>query len=194
MKRLFYITLVLSCLFVQLPFTGTAQSKNERYWKGGQLDARFGIGLISTFAADKARTVTPPLVAGADYLINEKVSVGFQFGYTAAEKTREVLGQKISWHNNFYTFSLRTGFHYTRISNWDVYGGLALSCNHSRISQLGEEKARLDVSLGVQESSSQFSYTAFLGSRYAVDKRMSLFAEAGFLTSFVTVGVGYRLL
>ncbi|MCB9040646.1 MAG: hypothetical protein H6557_28800 [Lewinellaceae bacterium] len=52
----------------------------------------------------------------------------------------------------------------------------------------------MGANLGVQESASQFSYTAFLGARYAVDKRMSIFAEAGFLTSILTAGFGYRLL
>lgn len=56
------------------------------------------------------------------------------------------------------------------------------------------EKGALGANLGVQESASQFSYTAFLGARYAVDKRMSIFAEAGFLTSILTAGFGYRLL
>lgn len=158
------------------------------------MDVQFGLGLISTFTADKARSLTPPLTAGVTYLFNEKVSLGFQFGYTAAQKTREMLGQQIIWQNNFYTFSLRTGFHYTRISNWDIYGGLALSHNLSRISKVESEKRGIEANLGIQESSSQFSYTAFLGSRYAISKRMNIFAEAGFLTSIFTAGFGYRLL
>ena len=194
MKRFIYTTLFLGYLFTLTPFNASAQFRSERRWKGPQLDANFGIGLLSTFAADKARTITPPLTIGGEYLINEKVSVGLQFGYTAAEKSRETMGQKVAWHNNFYTISLRTGFHYTRISNWDVYGGLALSQNISRISSLNSEKSLFSLNLGIQESTSQFSYTAFLGGRYAIDKRMSIFAEAGFLTSIFTAGFGYRLL
>lgn len=194
MKKFMYTALLFSYLLTLLPLAGTAQAKSERRWKGGQLDVQFGIGLLSTFAADKARTITPPLIAGGEYLFSEKVSVGLQVGYTAAEKTKEAVGRKITWHNDFYTLSLRTGFHYTQISKWDIYGGLAFSQNLSRVSGLDAEKGALGANLGVQESASQFSYTAFLGARYAVDKRMSIFAEAGFLTSILTAGFGYRLL
>ncbi len=194
MRQFAITTLLLSCLFTFSSFPAFAQRSAERLWKGNQLDAHLGIGLFSTFSADKARAAVPPLTISGEYLLNEKLSLGFQFGYTAAEKTRETLGQQATWHNDFYTFSLRTGFHYTRISRWDLYGGFALSHNISRISKLESEKSGLDANLGIQESTSQFSYTAFLGCRYAANQRVSLFAEAGFLTSIVTAGFGYRLL
>ena len=72
MKRFIYTLLFLSYLFTLAPFNISAQSRSERRWEGPQLDANFGIGLLSTFAADKARTITPPLTIGGEYLINEK--------------------------------------------------------------------------------------------------------------------------
>lgn len=194
MKRFFYSAFLLACFFNMAMLPAAAQHRGINRWKGEQLDAVVGIGLYSTFAADKARTVAPPLTLGADYLINEKISVGLHFGYSVAEKKKEALGRVVTWNNRNYSLSLRTGFHYTRISRWDIYGGMILAQNFSRISWTDGEKAALIERLGVQESSSQFVYTAYLGGRYAVDKKMSVFAEAGFLNSLLTLGFGYRLL
>lgn len=193
MKWFIYSALLFSCLFNLESPSASAQSGAESRWKGRQMDAAAGIGLIATFAADKARAITPPLAIGADYLLNEKVSIGLRFGYSAAEKKREIMGRDVIWNNSFYTVGLRVGFHYTRISRWDIYGGMMLSQNFSRVSWVDIEKAALIKNLGVQESSSQFAYTAYLGSRYAADKKMSIFAEVGFLNSLLTVGFGYRL-
>ena len=193
MKSFNYPAIFFFCLFLLSAFAGNAQKRPERLWKGGQLDAQIGVGLLSTFVADKARAITPPVTIGGTYLLNDKFSLGLQYGYSSAEKNREILGQKIKWRNNYYTFSLRTGFHYTRRESWDIYGGLAFSHNISKVSKAGSEKKNLGRYLNIQDSSSQFSYTAFLGARYAIDRKMSFFTEVGFLTSIITAGFGYRI-
>ena len=110
MKSFNYPAIFFFCLFLLSAFAGNAQKRPERLWKGGQLDAQIGVGLLSTFVADKARAITPPVTIGGTYLLNDKFSLGLQYGYSSAEKNREILGQKIKWRNNYYTFSLRTGF------------------------------------------------------------------------------------
>ncbi|MCP3930994.1 MAG: porin family protein [Bacteroidetes bacterium] len=191
MKNFRIILLALSISFV---FQLSSQAQN-RIFKKGQMDASISIGLVPTFFADKGKMMLPPLSVGADYRIARKFSLGMYAGKSITESARKVFHDSMiaQWKNNFTTLGLRGTVHFTERENLDIYGGFLLIYNHSNIEIMEGKEEILAKHLGIKPTSSTLAYSGFVGTRYALNKELSVFGEIGYGVSLAKVGISFRL-
>ena len=128
-------------------------------------------------------------------MITDQVSLGLFAAHSAARIKADPAFDSAegSWHNRTYFLGIENGFHYTKMDNWDLYGGLSLFYQYVRIeaTEPGMEKIRLHT--GIKPHSGKLAMTAFVGARKALFPRCSLFAELGYGISLLKIGVGYKL-
>ena len=183
MKNL--VVLSLLSLFVFCFQTSYAQ---------GNFDLSFGVGAFPTFAKDKGKVLVLPLSLNFDYKINKNFSLGLYTGYSVTETDREVIndGEVAQWQNKYSVYGIRAAAHTDKLDNWDIYGGMTLSYNHSRIDVIEGSKEKLEEHMGIKESSGKVSASGFVGARYSITKNLGVYTEVGFGISLLTAGVSYR--
>ena len=191
---------IISFLFAlcMLSTVTTLQAQNNRpnrIFKKGQVDIQAGIGLAPTFLADGGKQLVPPMSISADMMVSDNFSVGVFSGYTKAQ-TKEFLvadGINAQWQNSMMEVGIRAAIHYTKMQDWDVYGGFALTYNHSTITAMQAELDKIAHHLGVEPTSSIVFPTAVMGARWAFSPKWTAFGEISYGVSIIKAGVGYRL-
>ena len=151
--------------------------------------------MFPTYLADKPETFMPPLQLGVRWMIAKYLSLGAFGGYSTSTSKEKVLFDSFRgrWNNTTYFLGLENGFHYTRIDNWDVYGGLCLLYQYAQVSSDNSEFEKAMEHAGMQHSSGKMALTAYIGSRFALSGHYTVFAELGYGVSLLKVGVGYKL-
>ena len=192
------ITSLLS-LSLLLALTNTVEAQNNRpnrVFKKGQLDLQAGIGLAPTFLADGGRQLVPPMSLSADMMLSDNFSVGLFSGYTKAQSKEFLVadGIEAQWQNSMVEVGARFAFHYTKMQDWDIYGGFAFTYSHSSITAMRAELDKIAANLGVEPTSSAFFPTAVMGARWAFSSKWTAFSEISYGVSIIKAGVGYRLL
>lgn len=192
MKKVFLLSLATTFLTIQLQAQDKAPA---RIYEAGQADVQLGVGLVSTFFNDDSKTILLPLSFSADYLISQGFSLGLQFGHSVTDGPEEVFSDGLvgQWRNSYTEVGLRIAGHYNKMRNLDLYGGLCIGASHSAVEALNPGLESVEIHKGIEPSSWNLLYAAFLGSRYSLTARWSAFAEVGFGVSLVKVGVGYKL-
>lgn len=179
-----------------MPFLLNAQySKPARIFGAGQVDIQVAAGIFPTYLADRPETTMPPLQLGARWMITRYLSLGAFGGYSASTSREKVVFDSIRgrWNNTTWFFGLQNGFHYTRLDDWDFYGGLSLLYQHVRVNSDNPEFEKAMQHAGIQYSTSRMAMTAHIGSRFALSSHYSVFVELGYGTSLLKAGVGYKL-
>ena len=167
-------------------------------FKKGQLEATFGLGLVPTFLADKAKVKLLPLAVGIEYRFSETFSLGATATHSISESKPVVLGDGVeaTWTNRYSQFVLRPLVHITRIEDWDFYGGFSIGVARSGIvgqSNGKEEDLReYERHMGI-ESRTNGVFSGIAGLRYVLSPKWTVGAELGFGASIFTVGANYYL-
>lgn len=161
----------------------------------GKVDVNFGVGALPTFAKDKGQVVFVPMILNASYKLTNKFSLGTYVGHSVTETNREILNDGVltQWKNHFTTFGIRAAAHTDKLYNWDIYGGLSLSYNFSRIDLIEGNSDDMAKHMGIKPKSGKFAASGFVGSRYALSKKVGLYGEVGFGISILTFGCSLRL-
>lgn len=184
MKNVFSLSL-LFCLFVG----------SQTVYAQGKVDINLGIGAFPTFAKDKGKVMLLPLTLNAAYKLTSKFSLGTYVGHSVTKTNREILNDGVlsQWKNHFTTVGIRAAAHTDKLYNWDIYGGMSLSYNYSRIEMVDGSMDKMTKHMGIKPKSGKVAASGFLGTRYAVTENMGLYGELGFGISILTFGFSLRL-
>jgi opacity protein-like surface antigen len=183
-------------LLLGVPLLLNAQYyKPARLFDRGQMDIQAGLGIFPTYLADRPEIIMPPLQVGARYMVSQYVSLGAFAGYSLSQSREKILHDSIRgrWFNQSYFLGTELGFHYTKIDNWDLYGGLSLLYQYVRLEADNPEFEKAMRQTGIQARRGKATMTAFIGSRFALSDRFTLFAELGYGVSLLKVGIGFKL-
>ena len=158
MKIKHALSILICTLFLQ---TGFAQKIKTTYpfW-----EASVGMGLLPTFIKDKSLTDVPPLMAGIDYRINKKLSVGLFAGHTKVETGINMVGDNRPerFQNNFSMIGLRFAIHSTYFEKWDLYGGMSYAYTISNIDVIEGDIEELKQHKNFKSLSGKMMTSAFV--------------------------------
>jgi hypothetical protein len=160
------------------------------------VDLNFGIGVLPTFVKDQGKAIILPLSLTADYKFTKNFSLGVAASYSVTESGVHQYqdGSTAQWQNSFSTVTLRAAAHSSLLNEcWNIYGGLNVGYTNSNIDMLQGTEEKVKAMRGIGRTTSNFLYTAFLGTRYCLGEKIGLFEEVGFGVSLATVGVSIRL-
>ncbi len=188
-------TIAILLLLASGPLLYAQAYKPTRIFKHGQTDAWFGIGLLPTYAKDGARMVVPPVSAGLDWMVSDQFSLGGGVGYSNYEMEKLLSGVKEMRHYGNQTFQLmgRAAAHFTRTDNLDIYGGFQFGAQLVKVKSLDGPFGPIEKLYGIRPQKTRFLYGAYLGVRFAISPKTSLFGEVGTGISIAVIGVEWRM-
>lgn len=184
---------VMILLITTVPFWAKTQSfKAIRIFDKGQWDIQGGVGLFPTYVADRVENIILPASLTARWMTSKNVSLGIFTGYSLSRSRRPnaLCG---SWYNHTYFLGLQTGFHYTKIDNWDLFGGFSLAYQHIQLKPASPDGLQIRRLCGIQPQSGKMVLTAFIEIRFAFTPRYTVFANLGYGISILQFGIGYKL-
>ncbi len=128
-------------------------------------------------------------------MLKDNLSLAAFGGYSLSRSRMQELCDSVSasWLNASWFAGLQVGFHYTRVEDWDIYGGFSLAYQHIKIKVDDPGVIAAMKCRGIKPEQGNPFYTAFIGTRYALTGRISLFAELGYTVSLLQTGIGYSL-
>jgi hypothetical protein len=182
--------------FAIYPFILNAQyPAPARVFGEGQVDIQVALGIFPTYIADRPESIMPPVHLGVRWLRYKYLSLGAFSGYSQSQSRDMLLLDSIrgSWVNQTWFLGLESGIHYTRLDNWDLYGGLTLLYQHVWLNASSPEFEKALTNVGIKNRQGRATITAFVGSRFALSSRYNVFAELGYGVSLLKVGMGVRL-
>ncbi len=169
-------------------FALKGKCKKSDFW-----EVQAGAGLLPTFLKDHTQTLMAPVLLGLSYRIKPNMSLGLLAGTSVSQAPRTIPGDLTpSMHRNHYTtVSLRAAAHTTSLGRWEVYGGMLVGYGASRVEvrPIGEEKTPEPVET---YNKGKVYLSAFLGSRYALNKKIGVFSELGMGISILSGGVSWK--
>ena len=186
--------------FLVLAFVTTSISfSNAQCWnpkqKEGYANINIGVGLFPTYLKDEGKTKGLPVNASIDFRVQQNFSVGVFGGYSFTEGQRAVPGSEtvLPYENRTLVSGLRFAAHSNPIGRFEVYGGMSGGLFMSHFEYLDAGAQEKTVQHGPESQQSRFYMTGFLGSRYCIAKKLSLFSELGMGDSLLKAGVSIRL-
>ena len=189
--KTFTIALLCFCpLFLLAQYT-----QPTRIFEKGQIDLQSAVGIFPTYLADQPESVMPPVHIGLRWMVADPFSVSIFAAYSTS-RSREVLSfdsARGRWKNQTLFIGIENGFHYTRIDNWDFYGGFSLLYQHIHVDTDSPKLKRMMPLYGIKARRGKMALTAYIGSRFALSSHYSVFIDLGYGVSLLRVGVGYRL-
>ena len=188
------IIIIIACTFLTIQLQAQ-YSKPNRVFESGQADFQASVGLVPTFFKDEGKAVVIPLSAAVDYYLTPNFTLGLQAGYSVTDGAEEIFTDGLigQWRNTYSEIGLRIGAHLTKVQNWDFYGGLVVGATHTKVEALKPGLEDIELHKGIKPSNLNLLYSAFLGTKYALNKNWTVFSELGFGVSLVRIGVGHRL-
>jgi hypothetical protein len=183
-------------ILLWLPMLLSAQYyQPARQFGKGQMDLQAGVGIFPTYLADRPETMVPPLQVGLRYMVSPYVSLGAFAGYSLSQSREKLLRDSIRgrWYNQSYFLGTELGFHYTKIDNWDIYGGFSLLYQRIQLETDNADFEKAMLQTGLQLHRGRATMTAFIGSRFALSARYTVFAEVGYGVSLLKAGLGCQL-
>ncbi len=195
--------LFAAVLFLSFNLNSTFAQKakptvKEIEYNKGQFEIQAGIGLMPTFVSQNASTRIPPVNIVLNYRINKVFNLGAYLGHSSSEYK----GLKVDkdhpgpsdlyLQNDFYLVGLRAEGHFNR-ERVDFYGGAMLGYNFSDIKTNIEGSTRRLDGVDIDDSEGIFTYSGYVGLKYALTPKMGVYGEIGYGVSLISLGVSYRL-
>ena len=183
-------------LFLISPMLLSAQySKPTRIFGKGQVDVQAAVGIFPTYIADHPEPIVPPLHLSVRWMVARQVSLSAFTGYSTCRSREELAfdNARGRWYNQTWFLGIENGFHYTKLDNWDLHGGLSLLYQHVQLDTESPELKRAMEHSGIKFQRGKMALTAYVGARFALSPHYTVFTELGYGVSILKVGVGYRL-
>jgi hypothetical protein len=159
------------------------QAGNAHFSKGDKF-VNIGLGLGSSVGGG-LKTVVPPFSVVYEQGISDRISVGGYFGYTSAHETYA----DIDINYNYSILGLRGSYHFSLTDKLDTYAGLMLGYIVASVDYDSDNPYLKDYN----PSASGVGWSAHLGARYPVSKKLSAFAELGYGISVLNLGASIKL-
>ncbi|MEO1263067.1 MAG: hypothetical protein AAFZ15_29935 [Bacteroidota bacterium] len=194
MKKIIFTLMVVS---IAMQLAAQCIHQPERYFSKGQSDLQIGIGLVPVdVILDKATVKTMPHTVELNRMMGDKFSMGLFYSRSVVESQLQPQqdGVEQQIEKDFRQTGLKFAFHFNQYKNFDSYGGFSLAFNHQYFKVVEGDEAYLVNHLNFQPKRTGIGYSGFVGTRLAIRKNWSAFAELGLGgNSFLTCGIGYRL-
>jgi len=176
---------VLFTLFA-IVLLASATSFGQGYNQNGKV---LNIGVGFGFAGATGDATIPPVSAGLQFGLNDKISVGGIVGYTGSTDKLGVFDWEYSY--SYILIGARGEYHFMEPSNkLDAYAGLTLGYNVASASFSG--KSVFGVTPASASAGGIF-YGFHAGARYAISNSWGVFGELGYGIGYVTAGAFFRL-
>lgn len=191
-----YLTTLLSVLIISI---STLQAQ-EGLGKG-ETAFSAGFGLLSTFAADNARNLVPPVSLRAEYALSDNFTLGAFGGYSSSEgQPRQQLdGRREYFRTRLLMFGLRaTAQAAPNGGPWQVYGGAQLGYSLPDVDRIILEQPEPQgdapvVVPGPPPVRRGMMYGAFFGSNYQLTPTTAIYGELGLGISLLQLGARFSL-
>ena len=183
-------------LMLSLNIQAQDYTKPTRVFKKGQTDIQIGYGLFTTATIlDKAATIIPPITVRANRFMSDNFSLGIAYTVSSHQSEPFIIpdGFEQRLTNTTHQVVLRPTFHVTNLKNADLYGGFQIGMNYEMFKVDSGDLEYLKKHKNLSPQQTKGVYSAFVGGRYVISKKLSAFGEIGYATSFLTFGVGYRI-
>lgn len=168
--------------------------------KKGDFELSAGIGLVSTFAADRGTTIVPPISARMVYRLSDNFSLGAYAATstTQSNKISRLDGSVEHFENQFTLLGLRAAAHSNRFDNWDIYGGVMVGYNIPNVTRtqtVGPDtpKDAVEGPSFTRPATNQMTFSGFVGASYLFNKKLGAFGEVGYGISLLNLGITWRL-
>lgn len=189
-----------STLFFFAIIFGLTLNAQKLAIKPGQIQLNAGIGLISTYTADKTTSVVPPVSVSAEIFVSPNIALGVYGAHT------QVLGESTfqnadiieKYDNKTSQFALKGTYYSNDMNGWRIYGGMLTGVSKTEVDKTSSP-IKGDVmdddapSFTRPNSPNSFLFSGFVGTQRKVNQNLSLYGEIGFGISLVNVGVSYKL-
>jgi hypothetical protein len=154
-----------------------------------------GVGIIPTFAKDQIQTEFPPALCRLDYRLNNRYSFGVFAGHTIVRSITDLLGDGAyeEFRNRFSMGGIRFAVHSTYFEKWDLYGGMNFAYTISKVEVLNGNITQLKNHLNYKPVRGAMMTSAFLGAKYLIKPKTTLFGEVGYGISLLSFGVTRKL-
>jgi len=190
--------------FIVLLFTGLMAS--AQLAQGNSLiSAGVGVGL---YEGSGAKMKIPPVSLAYEYMVTDNISAGleagyYKFGYDfGVNMTSNVDGESSSAsigssgdYDVFYVLGIGN-YHFVNNYNLDVYGGIKLgyanASGESSTTATDSEGNTVNMSANTGPRSG-LAFGAQVGGRYMFSDSFGAFAELGYGTSIIKLGVTLKL-
>ena len=177
---------------------GTAQKHQQCPFAKGATDLFLQIGVVPTYLMDGARIILPPIGLRTEHRFGRQYSLGLDVAHSVSQKSTfyEVPSEIIrEYENTTYFIGIRNVAHCDcrRLENIDLYGGFTLGYTLTYIEILNGEFGPWEWHRDIRPRRGAFTYSGFLGIRYACGPWLSLSGEIGFGVSLVQLGVGIKI-
>lgn len=155
--------------------------------QAGDKNLNVGIGIGSRFATGDISI--PPVGVSYEVGIKDNISIGGYLGYSASKNEVSVVGSTWAWKYTYIIVGARGAYHLD-IDNdkIDPYGGLLLGYNIASVKWDGSGNDP-----GTAASAGGFTYSLFVGSRYAFTEKLGAFAELGYGISWLQLGLNLKM-
>lgn len=157
-----------------------------------EFSVQYGIGVFPTYIADGGNSLLPPISLTGTIQFQKKVSFSAEFGYSIQNASRIFQKRLLDWKNHSSFFLLKSAVHYDKLETIDIYGGLVIGVNQTKVKSQTLELIDLEH-LGIKSKQTRLIYTAFIGYNYYWNKHLFFFGEAGFMISLLKLGIGYKI-
>jgi len=187
-------TLVIIALFFS--FSLIAQNNTI---KPGQIQLNAGIGLLSTYVADKTETVTLPVSISAEVFLSKNMAIGLYGAYSQTKGQSVFLNADLieNYDNTTSQFAIKTSFYSNDLNDWRIFGGFLVGVSNSKIEKtstsiIGEGDREFTPSFTRPNAPSSFLFSGYVGAQRKITTKISVYGELGFGISLANVGLSYR--
>lgn len=184
MKSTFKVLAALLVVFMLLSVTTSAQSENpfKKNSQVGQLGIGFGMAGISGTSS------MPPISAGFQYGIEDKISVGGVLAYASSTYDWGYFGDDWSWKYTYFLIGARGEYHFLEtVKNLDGYAGLTVGYNIVSVTTPAGYHG-----FGYEASGSYAVFGIHGGARYFFSPNFAVFGEVGYGLGIFTAGIAYK--
>ena len=160
-----------------------AQAPYNKGDKIGQIGIGYG------FAGIYGSTSVPPITAGFQYGLEDKISIGGLIGYTSSSYDYGTwLGTDYTWTYSYILIAARGEYHFLENSEkLDGYGGVTLGYAITSVSEpsgfSGYYSAGASYMVG----------GVHVGLRYYFNPNIAIFGEVGYGVGYITAGAAFKL-
>ncbi len=163
--------------------TGVAFGQNA-YMKGDNvIHAGIGFGLAGLYGS----STLPPIQAGYEFGLEDKISLGGIIGFAGSKETLGGIGE---WSYSYFVIGGRGGYHFLENNkNLDAYAGAMLGYNIvSSTASTGL------TGFGTFTASGSYLLFGFYGGvRYYFSPQFAAYGELGYGLGYFNIGIAYKL-
>lgn len=172
---------LVTLLVLVLVTTGIAFGQNAYMKDNKVIHAGIGFGLAGLYGSSSL----PPITAGFEYGLENKISLGGMVGFAGSKET--VFGGE--WSYSYVIIGARGAYHFLENNDKvDAYGGVMLGYNI-----VSSSASTTIPGFTFSASGSYMLFGIYGGARYYFSPNFGVYGEVGYGVGFLNIGIAYKL-